>query len=175
MNKSESIKELATALCKFHQQVGKIKKEAKNPYFKSNYASLPNILDAIQEPLSDCGLSFVQFPTDENILSTTLMHVSGEWMEASYKMKPTKADPQALGSAITYQRRYALCAILGLNTDDDDGNNASKPITIKEALQDLLNSTDVTATWYKHPQFHKDQSFINACADRKKQLSDGKK
>jgi len=174
MNKSESIKEIAKALCEFHKVVGKIKKEAKNPFFKSNYASLPNILDSIQEPLSDCSLSFVQFPLGENELSTTLMHTSGEWMEASYKVKPVKSDPQALGSAITYQRRYALCAILGLNTDDDDGNGASKPATIKEALAEVINTKDTIATWRKHPQFHKDQSFINACGDRKKQLADGK-
>lgn len=125
---SESIKEIATALCKFHSEVGKIKKENTNPFFKSKYADLSSILDVIEEPLHKNGLSFVQFPVGENGMMTMLMHTSGEWMKGSYTMKPTKNDPQGLGSVITYQRRYALGAILGLNIDeDDDGNAASKP------------------------------------------------
>ena len=127
MEKSESIKELATALCKFQGAVEKVRKSETNPFFKSKYADLSSILDVIRIPLSENGLSFVQFPKDKNGLETMLMHTSGEWMSATYEMKPTKDDPQGLGSAITYQRRYALGAILGLNIDDDDdGNAASK-------------------------------------------------
>ncbi|MFZ7121741.1 MAG: ERF family protein [Eubacteriaceae bacterium] len=125
---SESIKELATALCKFHSEVGKVKKENTNPFFKSKYADLSSILDVIEEPLHKNGLSFVQFPIGEHEMLTMLMHISGEWIKGSYIMKPTKNDPQGLGSVITYQRRYALGSILGLNIDeDDDGNEASKP------------------------------------------------
>jgi len=125
MNKSESIKNLAIALCKFQASIGKVKKEATNPYFKSKYASLANILDVIQKPLAEAGLSFTQFP-DGDTLTTLLMHDSGEWIEASYTMPVVKAnDPQAMGSAITYARRYALGAALGLNIDeDDDGEKA---------------------------------------------------
>ena len=114
MEKSESIKELATALCKFQGAVEKVRKSETNPFFKSKYADLSSILDVIRIPLSENGLSFVQFPKDKNGLETMLMHTSGEWMSATYEMKPTKDDPQGLGSAITYQRRYALGAILGL-------------------------------------------------------------
>lgn len=128
MNKSESIKEIATALTKFQGSVAKIKKSETNPFFKSKYASLSDILDVIREPLFENGLSFVQFPTGTHELTTMLMHISGEWISGSYTMKPTKDDPQGLGSNITYQRRYALGSILGLNIDvDDDGNAASKP------------------------------------------------
>lgn len=128
MNKSESIKEIATALCKFQGAVEKIKKTATNPFFHSKYANLADILDVIREPLSESGLSFVQFPKGQCELETMLMHISGEWMSETYEMKPTKNDPQGLGSVITYQRRYALGAILGLNIDeDDDGNKASEP------------------------------------------------
>lgn len=128
MEHSESIKEIAAALCKFHSEVGKIKKENTNPFFKSKYADLSSILDVIEEPLHKNGLSFVQFPTGEHEMMTMLMHTSGEWIKGSFTMKPTKNDPQGLGSVITYQRRYALGAILGLNIDeDDDGNAASKP------------------------------------------------
>lgn len=136
MNKSESIKELATALCKFQGAVEKIKKEATNPFFKSKYADLSSILDVIRQPLADNGLSFVQFPQGAHGLETMLMHTSGEWMSGSYEMTPTKNDPQGLGSVITYQRRYALGAILGLNIDaDDDGNKASEPAKVSPQQQ----------------------------------------
>lgn len=135
MNKSESIKELATALCNFQATVETIKKNEVNPFFKSKYASLADILDVIRQPLAENGLSFVQFPKDKYGLDTMLMHTSGEWISESYEMKPTKDDPQGAGSVITYQRRYALGAILGLNIDeDDDGNSGSAPEKKKEDL-----------------------------------------
>jgi hypothetical protein len=121
MNKSESIKNIAGALVKFQATVSKVGKEANNPFFKSKYASLANILDTIQKPLSECGLAISQFP-DGNALTTILLHAdSGEWMESSYVMPVAKQnDPQAMGSAMTYARRYALGSILNLNIDDDD-------------------------------------------------------
>ena len=121
MNKSESIKNIAGALVKFQASVSKVAKEANNPFFKSKYASLANILDTIQKPLSECGLAISQFP-DGNALTTIILHAdSGEWMESSYVMPVAKQnDPQAMGSAITYARRYALGSILNLNIDDDD-------------------------------------------------------
>jgi hypothetical protein len=127
MEKSTEIKNLATALNAFQGEVSKIAKTATNPFFKSKYASLSDILDVIREPLFNNGLSFVQFPKGKYGLETMLMHVSGEWVSESYEMEPTKKDPQGAGSVITYQRRYALGAILGLNIDvDDDGNKASE-------------------------------------------------
>jgi hypothetical protein len=121
MNKSESIKNIAGALVKFQSSVSKVAKESNNPFFKSKYASLANILDTIQKPLSESGLAISQFP-DENALTTIIIHAdSGEWMKSSYVMPVAKQnDPQAMGSAITYARRYALGSILNLNIDDDD-------------------------------------------------------
>jgi hypothetical protein len=108
-------------LVKFQASVSKVAKEANNPFFKSKYASLANILDTIQKPLSECGLAISQFP-DANALTTIILHAeSGEWMESSYVMPVAKQnDPQAMGSAMTYARRYALGSILNLNIDDDD-------------------------------------------------------
>lgn len=127
MEKSESIKNLAIALNEFQGAVETIKKSETNPFFKSKYASLADILNVIRQPLADNGLSFVQFPKGLYGLETMLMHVSGEWVSESYTMEPSKKDPQGAGSVITYQRRYALGAILGLNIDqDDDGNSASE-------------------------------------------------
>ena len=126
MEKSESIKNLAIALCDFQGAVETIRKTETNPFFKSKYASLADILSVIREPLTENGLSFVQFPKGKYGLETMLMHTSGEWISEWYEMKPTKEDPQGAGSVITYQRRYALGAILGLNIDvDDDGNSGS--------------------------------------------------
>jgi hypothetical protein len=143
MEKSESIKEIAQAIGKFQSEIETIKKTETNPVFTSKYASLSNILDAIKKPLAANGLSFVQFPTGNNGLATLLMHESGEWILDSYTMTPFKNDPQGIGSAITYQRRYALGSILGLNIDiDDDGNSASgkiapteKPILVPKSLE----------------------------------------
>ena len=121
MKKSESIKNIAGALVTFQATVSKVAKESSNPFFKSKYASLANILNTIQKPLSECGLAISQFP-DENALTTIIVHAeSGEWMESSYVMPVAKQnDPQAMGSAMTYARRYALGSILNLNIDDDD-------------------------------------------------------
>lgn len=127
MNKSESIKNLSTALSTFHGKVDAVKKDADNPFFKSKYASLDNIMDTIKVPLAESGLTFAQFPSGVAGLSTMLMHSgSGEWIEETFSVPLAKADPQGAGSAITYMRRYALGAILGLATEtDDDGNAAS--------------------------------------------------
>jgi hypothetical protein len=130
MQKSESIKNLTKALITFHVKVDTIKKDAKNPFFKSSYASLTNILDGINDALIESGLCVAQFPEGDYGLETILMHESGEWIQANYTMKPVKDDPQNRGSAITYARRYAIAAILSLNIDeDDDGNAASQPKT----------------------------------------------
>jgi hypothetical protein len=139
MNKSESIANLAAALCKFQANIGKVKKEATNPFFKSKYASLANILDVIQKPLADAGLSFCQLP-DADCLTTILMHDSGEWIEATYCMPVVKTnDPQAMGSAITYARRYALGAALGLNIDEDDDGEKAMARNAKVEEKPYLN------------------------------------
>lgn len=124
---SYSIKSIGAAIQDFHKAMGIIYKEDANPFFKSKYASLATILREIKDPLQRAGLSFVQFPVAENEMTTMLMHgTSGEWLQGTFRMTPSKNDPQGQGSVITYQRRYALGAILGLNIDvDDDGNSAS--------------------------------------------------
>lgn len=126
MQKSNQVSSLAKSMILFQVKVESIKKDAKNPFFKSSYASLSNILDAIKEPLIESGLSILQFPTGDYGLTTILLHESGEYLKSEYLMKPVKDDPQSRGSAITYARRYALASILCLNIDeDDDGNTAT--------------------------------------------------
>lgn len=126
MTKSDSIKNIAEALNKFQHKMEPIVKSASNPFFKSKYADLPSILEAIKEPMKDNGLSITQFPSGTNGLTTLLMHTSGEWIEDTFTMTPVDNKPQTAGSWITYMRRYAIGAVLGLSTEvDDDGNYAS--------------------------------------------------
>jgi len=150
MNKSESIKELATALCKAQEQMCGAVKDSKNPFFKSSYADLGSIVKAIKEPFAAHGLSYSQFPmfADGKVgVETILMHESGEWISSELYLPMVKQDPQAAGSAITYARRYALQAIAGIPSEDDDGNYATKstakstakPIDGK-ALNDIYQS-----------------------------------
>lgn len=127
MTKSESIDQLAVALAKFQGSMGAISRDSDNPFFKSRYASLSAVIEDTRDPLAENGLSYVQFPEGINGLTTVLMHTSGQWMMATYEMNPVDSKPQSVGSALTYMRRYSLCSMLGLRTEDDDGNEASKP------------------------------------------------
>jgi hypothetical protein len=128
MNKSESIKELATALCKAQGEMKFAVKDAANPFFKSRYADLASVIEAVKLPFANNGISFVQgtdFEDTAVIIETMLMHSSGEWLSSRLKMQPVKNDPQSVGSAITYGKRYGLQAIAGVPSDDDDGNAAT--------------------------------------------------
>jgi hypothetical protein len=130
MQRSETIGALAKALTAFNSEVSKVSKDAANPFFKNNYASLDNIIDEVRPILTKNGLTLMQFPSGDgqNVSVTTyLMHESGEWIESDpLIMKPVKNDPQAIGSCITYARRYSLQSFLSLNTgEDDDGNKAT--------------------------------------------------
>jgi hypothetical protein len=140
MKHSDSIIELAKALALFHIKVGKIKKDAKNPFFKSNYASLSNILTEVQDPLNESGLVITQFPDEMGLVSMLIHAESGQYISSNYQMPVSKPnDPQALGSSITYARRYAISSILSLNVEDDDGNKgAEKPKPTKEQFNGLL-------------------------------------
>lgn len=118
------------ALVKFQSAMKAVKKGAINPFFKSKYADLASIVEATREPLAENGLAVAQFPVGENGLTTILCHSSGEFIEETFGMQPVDRKPQSVGSALTYMRRYALGAVLGIATEeDDDGNAASKPET----------------------------------------------
>ena len=166
MERSESIKNLAIALSKFQGSVGKVVKDATNPFFKSKYATLSNILDVISKPLSENGLAVSQLPVSENGLTTILMHESGEFIMETYQMKPVKNDPQGIGSSITYQRRYALGAVLGLNIDDDDdGTSASGNKTSANKPTDQ-KPTDQKPTMKDKKMFcRSDENLVNCLCD----------
>lgn len=128
MKSSEQLNELADALSKAQGVMQFALKDSKNPFFKSSYADLTSIVSCIQKPLSDNGLSFVQAMRLEGelkVLETILLHKSGQWISSDYPVTPTKSDPQSLGSATSYARRYGLQALIGVVADDDDDGEAS--------------------------------------------------
>jgi hypothetical protein len=131
MAASENLNELAAALSKTQAMLQGAIKDAKNDHFKSKYADLASCWDACREALAANGLSVVQLPEGDGsvvTMTTMLIHTSGQWVSCTGTFKPTKADPQGLGSCITYARRYQLCAIVGISPEDDDGNAASEPV-----------------------------------------------
>lgn len=144
MNKSDDIKELATALCKAQSEMGGAAKDSNNPFFKSKYSDLGSVIRAIKHAFADNGLSYSQLPLSQDGLvgvTTILMHSSGQWLSSELLLKPVKGDPQAAGSALTYARRYALQAIAGIPSEDDDGNAASKaPKAITEQDQGWIDA-----------------------------------
>lgn len=128
MEKSASIVEIAKALHLAQGEMSGAKKGAANPFFKSKYADLNSVVDAVREPFCNHGLSYSQFPIYQDGfagVTTILMHVSGEWLQDSLMLPVVKKDPQAVGSAITYARRYALQSVAGIPSEDDDGNAAT--------------------------------------------------
>lgn len=129
MNKSESIKELATALSKAQSEIKSAAKDAENPHFKAAYATLASVWDACRAPLTKNNLSVVQTlhstPEGKIRCDTTLLHTSGEFISSSMPVLSQRQDMQGLGSAITYARRYALSALVGVAPDDDDDGNGA--------------------------------------------------
>jgi hypothetical protein len=125
---SEQTNDLVSALVKASAEIKTAKKDAENPFFKSKYSDLPSIVDACKSALLKNNLVVTQSTTLVNgvtALVTTLHHTSGQWIRGYYPVTAVKADPQAMGSAITYARRYALSAIVGVvSEDDDDGESA---------------------------------------------------
>jgi len=127
---SNTIGKLAEALAKAQGEMNNAKKDAANPFFKSNYATLGAVIAAAKEPLSKNGLSVIQTMCTGAAgleVVTTIAHLSGEWIKSRLPVNATKHDPQGIGSAITYARRYAYSAIVGITQEDDDGNAASQP------------------------------------------------
>lgn len=119
---------LTTALAKAQAVIEGASKDKTNPHFKSDYADLASIWAACRQPLSENGLAVIQVPSaDANkvTVETILAHSSGEWISGALTMTAQQNTPQAIGSCITYARRYALSAMVGVAPEDDDGNAAS--------------------------------------------------
>lgn len=127
---SQDISALAKALHAAQGSLGGVVRDAKNPHFKSSYATLENVMSAAKPALQSAGLAFTQAPGAliEGALEVTTMLIhaeSGQWMRSTLHVPLAKRDPQGVGSAITYACRYSLMAALGIPPVDDDGEAAS--------------------------------------------------
>lgn len=155
LKKSESIQNLSNAMAEFQKKIKQPLKDANNPFFKSQYVPLENVVEAITETGSQLGISFMQFASSDETgsieVATLVMHSTGEYIEfPPVRMKPESNKPQAVGSAITYAKRYALSAIFGITSDkDDDGNEATglnKPVDKQTKQQAKQQVTQDDAT-----------------------------
>jgi hypothetical protein len=157
MKTSETISKIAPALLKAQKAIKAALKDAANPHFKSKYADLSSVVDAVKGPLNDAGITFLQGVEDaENgvAVETMLLHESGEWLSSTIKIPASKQDAQGYGSATTYARRYGLQAMCGVPAEDDDGNAASKPVPAakpdpvgKAALESCGSLDALQAAW----------------------------
>ena len=180
MKTSESIKNIAAALCKFQQECKSPKKSAVNPHFKSKYAPLEEIIKVATPTMAANGLSHFQSTSSDGesvIVTTVLMHTSGEFIESDPLRLPMgKATAQGAGSSLTYARRYSLSAILGIAAEeDDDANGASDqqaPSTNKQAASDkqlnLINKLLVDVA--KATNISRDRAYETLKAKMKKDM-----
>jgi hypothetical protein len=133
---SETLGKLSEALAKAQGEIKGAKKDSDNPFFHSHYADLASVLEACREPLSKNGLAIVQLPGQNGeglFIDSVLLHSSGEWISGRLHIKPVKEDPQGIGSAVTYGRRYGLQALVGIAPEDDDGEAAMGRQASREA------------------------------------------
>ena len=161
MNKSESIKTIAPALLKAQEEMGNAKKGATNPFFKSKYADLNSVREAVIPALNSNGISILQPTTTiegRPFVETILLHESGEWISSLTEIICNKQnDAQSHGSGLSYARRYAISSIMNIGASDDDGQDAVKPnynITLSESNKPWLNKFEkdgstITELWQK--------------------------
>jgi hypothetical protein len=128
MTTSEQVDKIFQALVKAQSEMGKAKKVNDNHFFKSKYADLSELIEVSKDVLTSNGLAVIQSPGASGqavTVTTRIIHSSGQWIEDAIALQAIKTDPQAIGSAITYARRYQLAALLNIAQEDDDGNSAS--------------------------------------------------
>lgn len=124
IERSEKIEALSAALVAFQGTMPPVPKGSVNPFFGSKYADLADIREAAKPHLLEVGLAVTQWPSADGLI-TVVHHTSGQWMSATMRVFMDKETSQAQGSALTYARRYAYTAALGIVTEpDDDGNSA---------------------------------------------------
>ncbi len=144
------VAQLAAALAKAQAEIGGATKSKQNPHYRSRYADLAEVWDACRQALSTHGLSVVQQPSADGprvTVTTILLHESGEYLQSALTMTAVQETPQAIGSCITYARRYALAAVVGVAPEDDDGHAASAP-TSRPAPRDESGAPDGWDVWW---------------------------
>lgn len=145
--KSESIGKIALALSKAQSKIHGAIKDSNNPFFKSTYANLESVMEAIRVPFFENELSYVQpvvMMEGHPYVKTILMHSSGEYIESIYPVIAKEMnDPQKVGGGVTYARRYALASMCGVSQVDDDGNTAANVEAPKQAPKPLVNHAPI--------------------------------
>ena len=127
MTTSDQINEIAAALSKAQGQMRGATKDSANPFFKSKYADLASVWESCRKPLSDNGLAVIQSPSVDGVrvlVETLIVHSSGQWLRGAVSVSAKEDSPQAIGSCVTYLRRYALQSFVGVAPEDDDGEAA---------------------------------------------------
>ena len=159
MNHSENLNELAAALSVAQGKMKPAKMNAVNPFLKNRYADLGAVMDACRDVLADNGLSFVQMaftPPLETFgravgVETMLMHKSGQWLSEQFVLpvgeERGKSIMQVAGSAISYARRYALAAMLGIVADEDTDGNGEQQKPPKTKVQKPADAPPAAATF----------------------------
>lgn len=146
MTKSESIVKISQALIKAQKNIKSVTKDASNPYFKSKYADLASVINACKDELNNEGITILQ-PVDGMNVETLLLHESGEYISAQTPIVcKSQNNPQDLGSAITYARRYGLQSMIFLPSVDDDGEG----VTSHSDTSKTVSSTEVDHICHKH-------------------------
>jgi hypothetical protein len=142
MNKSESIAKIAGALVKAQSEMGNAVKDSKNPFFKSSYADLNSIREASLPVLNKHGISVLQPTTvieGRLYVETLLLHESGEFISGLYEVVVGKQnDPQALGSAISYSRRYSLQSMINIGAEDNDAEGATVRTSVSQKTTPIV-------------------------------------
>jgi len=152
MDRSESIKNITVAMAKVQKEIKQPLKDANNPFFKSKYVPLENVVEAITDIAPKHGISFTQYPLNDESgqsgIGTILMHESGEFIEyPPFFMKADKNTPQGNGAVLTYIKRYVLSAVFGITSDnDDDGNVASGNQVKQQPKKQTREQKKATAT-----------------------------
>ena len=153
MEKSPTIGALAAALAKAQKHIKGALKDSTNPFYKSSYADLASVQDAIRDPLSDNELAVVQGASSEaaRVTVTTLIaHSSGEWISSSLSATAKDESPQSLGSCVSYLRRYGISSLVGVAQVDDDGESAQHRPTQKYPAKGSVESAKEMLTTHAH-------------------------
>lgn len=162
MKTSETITKITPAFLTAQKNIVSVIKDSSNPFFKSKYADLTAVIDACKDKLNAQGIAILQ-PIDGMNVETILVHESGEWFSSSTPIVSKESNnPQSLGSAITYAKRYGLQSMVLLPAEDDDGNKASK-VDSNEELP-----PDPTDDWGKQA----DEENSHFCELHKKPMKD---
>jgi hypothetical protein len=145
---SQTLGKLSEALAKAQGEIEGAKKDSDNPFFHARYAALSSVWDACRGPLSKNGLAVIQLPgklqNGALFVDSVLSHSSGEWISSRLYITPVKDDPQGIGSAITYARRYGLQALVGIAPMDDDAEAAMGRQQSREAEARAHKDTPLT-------------------------------